>query len=221
MKNIIIIEGIIGAGKTTFSKILAEELEAIWLKEPDEENGNPYLARFYKDPKRWALTMQMHLLNVRYKMHLNAQFINQYNNKNVVLDRSYFGDTAFARLQLNNGSINNDEYNTYKLFFNNMTSLVLLPKMCIYLDTSPDVASKRINKRMELQTGRTCENAIDLSYLQMLQIEEVKVIDYLDKKGVEVIRIDWNDDYTMDQIREKIKDIIENKINNIIHHDLL
>jgi deoxyadenosine/deoxycytidine kinase len=152
--------------------------------------------------------MQLHLLNVRYRMHMNAQWHSMSNNNSVVLDRSYFGDTAFARLQVLNKSMTEDEYNTYSLAYHNMTSNVLLPNICIYLDIKPEISAKRINKRMEIQTGRKCEDVIDIKYLEMLEIEELKVVNVLEKQGVYVLRIDWNEDLNEEQIKEKIKNIV-------------
>lgn len=213
ISKVIIIEGIIGAGKTTFSNLLANELNGLWLREPDEKNGNPYLEKFYTNQSRWALTMQLHLLNMRYRMHLNAQWTHINMNKNVVIDRSYFGDTAFARLQLNNGSLTQDEFNTYTMCYHNMTSNVLLPQICIYLDIKPEIAAERIRKRMEIETGRTCENVIDIDYLKKLEIEEIHVIETLKKMGVYIIRLDWDIDRDPDQIIVIIKDIAD-KIKN-------
>jgi deoxyadenosine/deoxycytidine kinase len=207
--KVIIIEGIIGAGKTTFSKLLAEELDGIWLREPDEKKGNPYLDKFYKDTSRWAFTMQLHLLNMRYRMHLNAQWTNMNMDKNVVIDRSFYGDTAFARLQLKNGSLSTDEFETYAMCYQNMTSNVLLPQICIYLDIKPEIAAERIRKRMEIETGRICENVIDIGYLKQLEVEELQVIETLERQGVYVIRIEWNNDREEHDIKNKIKDIVK------------
>jgi len=202
--NVYIIEGIIGAGKTTFAKLLSEHLNCSWLQEPDEKNGNPYLSKFYKDPHRWALTMQLHLLNTRYRMHQHAQWTSLQMKTDVVIDRSYFGDTAFARLQLKNNTMTQDEYNTYVMSYHNMTSTVLLPQICIHLKTTPKVSNERIAKRMELQTGRKCESVIDSKYLEDLDIEENFIIEILEKQGVKVYRIDWNDEKTEEEIKKKI-----------------
>jgi len=198
--KVIRVEGIIGAGKTTFSEKLANSLDGIWLREPDEKDGNPYLERFYNDPNRWALTMQLHLLNTRYRMHQRAQWNVLQNGSNVILDRSYYGDTAFARLQLKNKTIDRDEYNTYSLAYKNMTSNVMFPNFCIHLQIDPEVSSYRIQKRMQSQTGRQCENVIDLKYLKNLQEEEAIVIDVLKQQGVQIISVDWNKDMTDDDI---------------------
>ena len=218
--KVFIIEGIIGAGKTTFAKLLSEHLNCEWLQEPDEKKGNPYLSLFYADQKRWALTMQMHLLNTRFRMHKHAQWKTMQTQENVVIDRSYFGDTAFARLQLKNGTLTQDEYNTYVTCYHNMTSSVLLPQICIHLITTPEVSNKRIAKRMEIQTGRKCESAIDLKYLEDLHKEETLMIDTLEKQGVKIIRLDWNEEKTEEEIKDSIKKICED-VNDYIIPDLL
>ena len=207
--NVIIIEGIIGTGKTTFAKILSDELKCEWLQEPDEKNGNPYLSKFYEDPKRWAFTMQLHLLNTRYRMHKFAQWNTLQSNKNVIIDRSYFGDTAFARLQLKNGTMTQDEFDSYSMCYHNMTSNVLLPQFCVHLIAKPNVCANRIQKRMEIQTGRKCENAIDLQYLIDLEKEEDNMINVLEKQGVTVLRIDWNNDKSKEEIRIYAKEVIQ------------
>ena len=203
--KVFIIEGIIGAGKTTFSRLLSEHLDCEWLQEPDEKNGNPYLKHFYNDQQRYAFTMQIHLLNTRFRMHKHAQWSSMQTGKNTIIDRSYFGDTAFARLQLKNGTMSEDEYNTYCMCYHNMTSNVLLPQICIHLVTTPEVSSERIRSRMEKQTGRKCESGIDLQYLHDLDKEENLMIDTLERQGVKIFKLEWNEEKTEDEIKDSIK----------------
>ena len=151
--------------------------------------------------------MQLHLLNARYRMHKHAQWTSLQCGKSVVIDRSYFGDTAFARLQLKNGTMTQDEYNTYVMCYHNMTSNVLLPQFCVHLITSPEVSANRINKRMEDQTGRKCESVIDLQYLQDLHNEEDNMISTLEKQGVHIIRLEWNATKSEEEITSVIKNI--------------
>lgn len=218
--KVVITEGIIGVGKTTFSEALSKYLDAQWMREPDEKAGNPYLARFYDNPKRWALTMQLHLLNTRYRMHMHAQWCTMQTQNNVVIDRSYFGDTAFANLQLQMGTLTQDEYDTYSLSYHNMTSHVLLPQVCIYLDVQPIVSQTRVQHRMEAQTGRKCETAIDLEYLINLQNHQDQVIRTLRNQGVHVIELDWNENKTLDEIHESAKKIAL-QINALPGHSFL
>ena len=205
--KVIVVEGIIGAGKTSFSKELAEKLggNTLYLQEPDEENNaNPYLKDFYEDQKRWAYTMQTHLLQERYKMHLYAQWHAMTTGGYAVLDRSYFGDTAFARLQLSTGTMTQREFDTYQSIYHAMTSSVLLPTVCVHLLVSPKVAQRRIQNRMEVQTGRKCENVIDLEYLQALTCEEQQTVDTLEKQGVRVLALRWDEDRSRQSDRSAV-----------------
>ena len=218
--RVFIIEGIIGAGKTTFAKYLADELGCQWLQEPDEKNGNSYLSKFYEDSNRWAFTMQLHLLNTRFRMHKHAQWTAMQSGNDVVIDRSYFGDTAFARLQVKNKVMTEDEYNTYALCYHNMTSSILLPQVCIHLITTPEVSSSRIENRMEIQTGRKCESVIDLKYLQDLSDEENIMIDVLEKQGVKIFRLDWDENKSIEDIKCSIEKLVQ-EINKYTVPDLL
>lgn len=195
--KVIIVEGIIGAGKSSFSRELAGLLgkDTLHLREPDEkDNANPYLSSFYNMPKRWAYTMQTHLLQARYKMHLHAQWHAMTTGNDAVLDRSYFGDTAFARLQLNMGDMSQREFETYEGIYHAMTASVLLPTVCVHLKVSPEVAKERIVRRMEDETGRRCEDVISLQYLRDLATEEDAVVEALSAQGVKILSLPWDED---------------------------
>ena len=216
MRNkVVIVEGLIGAGKSSFTDELAEVLgtNTLALMEPDEEGGaNPYLPSFYSDQRRWAFTMQVHLLQARFKMHLQAQWHVMNSQGDAVLDRSYFGDTAFARLQLSTGAMSEREFETYKSIYHGMTASVLLPNVCINLMVEPEVAATRIAKRMELRTGRRCESVIDLEYLKHLNREVNATVDTLSKQGVQVINVPWNEDRSLRADRLESISVIANRI---------
>jgi deoxyadenosine/deoxycytidine kinase len=212
-EKVIIVEGIIGAGKSSITRELGVALDknTLVLLEPDEKDSlNPYLSRFYEDPERWALTMQVHLLQTRYRMHLQAQWHAMNGYGYAILDRSYFGDTAFARLQLQNETMSQDEFNTYKSIYHAMTASVLLPNVCIRLLVSPKISLKRINKRKQIQTGRRCESVITLDYLQALDHEIQHMIDVLAKQGVTIIDVPWDEDRSSEESRSfAVKALVE------------
>ena len=70
--GVIIVEGNIGAGKSTFAQHLARALDGEYLPEP-ADGTNPYLEDYYRDPARWAFEMQMFLLTRRYRAQKYAQ----------------------------------------------------------------------------------------------------------------------------------------------------
>mgnify|MGYP001178665118 FL=1 len=213
--KVTIVEGIIGAGKSTFSKELSQALgeDTLLLLEPDEkDNANPYLSSFYENQSRWAFTMQVHLLQARYKMHLNAQWHSINGNGNAVLDRSYFGDTAFARLQIKNGSMSENEFETYRNIYHSMTSTVLLPNFCVHLMVNPIVAIDRIKARMEKETGRKCETTIDVGYLYNLYEENVNMINVLRNQGVNIIEVPWDQERDNKDSRAEIVEKVAQQI---------
>lgn len=192
--KVIVVEGLIGAGKTTFSLELAQALgdDTLVFKEPDEKGeANPYLADYYEDPGRWAFVMQIHLLQARFRIHKHAQW-HALNGGTAVIDRPYFGDTSFARLQLKLGHMSQREYDTYCGIYKAMTASVLLPSHAIWLQVDPEISARRIQSRMEEETGRKCEDAVDLGYLQGLHREIDHMLNVLDRRGVQLLQVDWN-----------------------------
>ena len=196
-KNVVIVEGIIGAGKSSLSRELGRALgsDTLILMEPDEAGGeNPYLSDFYGDPTRWAFVMQAHLLQARYRMHLHAQWHAMNGKGHAVLDRSYFGDTCFARLQVKSGAMFQREFETYRSLYHAMTATVLLPNVCVRLLVSPVIALDRVQRRMEQREGRRCESTISLQYLVDLDKEITHMVAVLRNLGVTVIDMPWDMD---------------------------
>lgn len=208
-KKVIIVEGLIGGGKTSLTRELGAAMQrrgdnTLVLFEPDEkENANPYLSMYYGDPKRWSLTMQVHLLGSRFAMHKHAQWHAMQGYGNSLLDRSYFGDTAFARLQLRMGLMSQDEFNTYTRLYHSMTASVLLPAVCARILVSPETCNRRIISRMQRETGRTCETAIDLDYLRNLDDEIGHMVSVLQAQGVTVLNVPWDEDRANPEDRQE------------------
>jgi deoxyadenosine/deoxycytidine kinase len=220
--TVCIVEGLIGAGKSSFTQELHEAVDgSMALMEPDEVNGqNPYLASFYGDMNRWAFTMQIHLLQARFRMHQHAQWVAMSGKGPVFLDRSYFGDTAFARLQLLQGTMTSDEYETYRSIYSAMTASVLLPNVCVLLEVSPEVAAERIDRRASERAGRRCEKVIDLEYLRHLDVEIRQMVDTLGSQGVEVVRIPYNEDRPSGSSRKAVVEKVSDLMRKIPTPDL-
>ena len=194
MGLVVIVEGLIGAGKSTLTQELGAALgsSTLVLMEPDEQgDANPYLADFYGDMDRWAFTMQVHLLGVRYRMQLMAQWHAMGGLGHAVCDRSYYGDTCFARMMRDTGQISAREFGTYQTLYQTMSAGVLLPSVCVRLHVDPAVAAGRIRKRAADRDGRKSELTIDLSYLRALDAEITSTVDVLRQQGVHVLDVDW------------------------------
>ena len=206
---VIIVEGLIGAGKSTFTAELGQALgsNTLVLMEPDEQdNANPYLADFYQDTPRWSFTMQVHLLGMRYRMQLAAQWHAMSGRGFAICDRSFYGDTCFARMMNKSGEIGDREFRTYRILYQAMTASVLLPAVCVRLEVSPDTAAERIRRRAEERTGRKCELSISLEYLRRLDEEINRTVDVLSDQGVQIITAPWDTD--MGSPEQRLSDIL-------------
>ena len=167
--NIILVEGVVGVGKTTLSRILSEELGFSLFEEPVVDN--PFLADFYKDPSRWSFATQIYFLTQRFKAMCQAGSM----GRDCILDRSILGDSIFARLLAEKeNKMTLQEYNTYLELVGSMQEFSPKPTALIYL-RSENIESilKKINKR-----GRDYELNVDLGYWKNLGEYYKEVFDY-------------------------------------------
>lgn len=162
MRPLIWVEGMIGAGKTTAVKYLAESLDLKPFYEPVEEN--PYLEDFYRDPKSWAFAMQIHILQMRAFTHHQAAYeCVMGQQKGAILDRGMLGDCVFAEANVLLGNIAPLEMATYRNLHDMFVCQVRPPAILLYLDVSVDTALRRIRSR-----HRECESGISRQYLSQL-----------------------------------------------------
>lgn len=151
----IAVDGPIGAGKTSLSQLLAEELGARLLLEVVEEN--PFLAPFYEDPERYAFSAQTFFLLSRYKQ---VQELTQGSlfSEHTVADYLFDKDFIFASLNLRG-----DEWNLYQSLYAQLRPRVVRPDLTVYLRAAPELLLSRIAKR-----GRPFERHIEAGYLRRL-----------------------------------------------------
>ena len=206
--KIVVIEGIIGAGKTTLAKRLGDDLGLAVMEEPVETN--PYLDVFYQDPPRYAFEMQMHLLFRRHAAQREASWRCANGAKGVVLDRSLPGDRVFCRLHRAAGNIGPLGWETYDHAFHIMTVDMLPPRIMVYLDTPPDDAIKRVRAR-----GRAVEGGVDLSYLKALSagyeelLAEIASGRHHWSMGMRVVRVPWHGEPWADGRLEEVVEMLE------------
>lgn len=216
--KVTIVCGLISSGKTTLSKELSIALgpNTLWQPEPDEKGGrNPYLADYYAEPARYSFTMQAHLLGLRFRQHLQAQWHAMNTDHHAVMDSSYFQDTCFARLQLTLGLMTQREFNTYTALYHAMTASVLLPNVCLRVLVSPETAIRRIESRMEKETGRRCESAVSLDYLRGLDQEIDHMMSVLRQQGVTILDVPWDPDRDSPETRQQAVEGLAARIQNL------
>src|SRR6266508_6429713 len=93
----IVVEGVIGVGKTSLARLLSERLKARLVLEEVEEN--PFLKDFYRDRDRYAFQTQMHFLFSRYQQQRSLRQTDLFSDK-LVADYLFQKDRIFASLNL-------------------------------------------------------------------------------------------------------------------------
>ena len=151
----IAVEGSIGVGKTSLSKILAAKLQCKLILEEFEDN--PFLSEFYKDSERYAFQTQLFFLLSRYKQQLEFQQIDIFT-KSIVSDYMFMKDRIFASLNLSEKEMNLYD-NVALILEKNMIN----PDLIIFLQSDTDRLMKNIKNR-----GRNYESNMDWNYIDAL-----------------------------------------------------
>ncbi len=153
--NFIAVEGPIGVGKTTLARKLAEALDTELILEQAEDN--PFLERFYQDPKSGALPTQLYFLFQRVRQLQEVRQSDMFAPVRVA-DYLIEKDRLFAR-----STLDADELRLYEQVYDNLTIDSPKPDLTIYLQAPVDVLLNRIRKR-----GRNIESPITKSYLERI-----------------------------------------------------
>ena len=150
----IAIEGNIGAGKTSLAKKISIDFNSKLILERFADN--PFLPKFYKDPDRYAFTLEMSFLAERYQQITDD--LSQLNifNDSIVSDYDIFKSLIFSKITLSE-----DEFALYRKLFFSMYKDILKPDLYIYLNQNIDRLKENIKKR-----GRDYEQNIDSKYLK-------------------------------------------------------
>ena len=149
----IVIDGIIGAGKSTVGRFISESLN-IPLFEELKDDGKDSLAQrmldlFYEDQTRWSAIIQVMFLNDRFKDLKRIEADGDF----AVLDRSIYGDEIFAKTIHERGQMTADEFEIYRDLLHNMLQHINPPQVLVYIDVTVDTAMARINKRARSTEG--------------------------------------------------------------------
>jgi deoxyguanosine kinase len=170
----IAVEGPIGVGKTSLAKRLAQTFNYdIVLEKPEE---NPFLERFYRNPKQHALSTQLFFLFQR------AQQLQELKQDDLfepvrVADFLIDKDRLFARQNLDP-----DEYALYDNVYQHLTLDAPVPDLVIYLQAPTHVLLSRINKR-----GIPAEQAIEAEYLDRLNAAYTEFFHYYNRSPLLIV----------------------------------
>lgn len=174
--NYVTVEGSIGAGKTTLVEKLSQDMnaEAIYERFAD----NPFLEKFYKNPKQYAFPLEITFLMDRYQ-----QLKSYLSTRNLFTDfvlGDYFIDKCLLFAKNN---LANDEYLLFKNVFDAVASNLPKPDLMIYLYTTPDKLLKQIAKR-----NRSFEKDITAEYLS--DIQEKYITYFKENQNIPILFID-------------------------------
>lgn len=151
----IVVEGPIGAGKTSLARVMGERSgSSVLLEDPD---ANPFLPGFYQDRARYALPAQLYFLFQRVKQ---VHALNQSDlfTSVTIADFMLEKDPLFARLTLSD-----DELTLYDQVYASLRPRAPTPDLVIYLQASPEILVERVRQR-----GVAYERGIPDEYLVRL-----------------------------------------------------
>lgn len=155
--NFITIEGNIGAGKTTLANKLAEKYNARLILEEFAEN--PFLAKFYENPKQYAFPVELFFMAERYKQLKELIHTQDMFQTLTISDYLFTKCLLFAKVNLSD-----EEYRLYQKLFEIIHQQLVQPELLIYLHAPVSRLQSNIKKR-----NRSYELSIPDDYLFSIQ----------------------------------------------------
>lgn len=199
--NYVVIEGNIGAGKTTLARKIADQFNARLILERFADN--PFLPKFYKEPEKYSFPLELSFLADRYKQ-LQEELVAQDLFKSfTVADYYFMKSLVFAA-----STLTGDEYNLYRQIFYIIYGSLPKPDIYVYLHLNPEKLLKNIDKR-----GRNYEKSISREYLKKIEesyfsffrqnpenrylVIDINEIDFVENEGhyIRIIDAIFYDDY--------------------------
>lgn len=177
MSKVVVIEGLIGVGKTTLCRLLQREWQARLVLEPAEDN--PFLAAFYADPEHYAFPAQMFYLATRFAQQRGLRQPDLFA-PTVVCDYLFQKDRIFAEQTLSG-----HELALYDRFAGLLDEAPVHPDFVVFLDADTDTILRRIQRR-----AISAEAAIPARYLDDLRSRYYRLWDGYKHAPVYVVRTD-------------------------------
>jgi deoxyguanosine kinase len=153
----LVIEGNIGAGKTTLATKLSEDFNAKLVLEQFADN--PFLPKFYADKERYSFPLELSFLADRYNQ-IKKEMLHPELFRSLLVADYYFTKSAIFA----GNTLQQDEYRLFRRLFNIVFESLPKPDLYVYLHVSVENLLKNIRKR-----GREYEQKIDPQYLEIIQ----------------------------------------------------
>jgi 2-amino-4-hydroxy-6-hydroxymethyldihydropteridine diphosphokinase len=179
--NYIAIEGNIGAGKTSLSTKISNDYNAKLVLERFADN--PFLPKFYKEPQRYAFTLEMSFLADRYQQISDDLSQLDLFKDFIVSDYDVFKSLIFSKITLPE-----DEFKLYRKLFYLMYKDIAKPDLYIYLYQNTERLQANIKKR-----GRDYEQEIEDDYLEKINAGYLEFLKSQTEINVKIIDISDRD----------------------------
>lgn len=208
MKNLyyIAIEGVIGVGKTSLAKLLADSLSAKLILEKFE--NNPFLEEFYREPERYAFQTQLFFLLERYKQQQDLKQVDIFH-KLLISDYMFEKDKLFANLNLGE-----KELGLYEKIETLLEKQVPSPDLVIYLQSDINNLMDNISNR-----ARPYEENISVEYLQSLRKIYNEFFFHYEKCPVLIINTNEIDFVKNEKDLEKLIKIVRQPISGTVYYN--
>ena len=193
----IVVEGPIGVGKTHLVKRLADSFSGTTLLEQPEHN--PFLEKFYLQPKQSALPTQLCFLMQRVKLSKTLEQDDLFSNIQIA-DFMVEKDRIFAQITLDD-----DELALYNMVYDNLTMQHRMPDLVVYLQAPLSVLKSRVSQR-----GIGYEQRIEDAYLQRLADSYADFFHYYDASPLLIVNAEQIDLVNSEQDYQNLLDQISN-----------
>lgn len=202
----IVIEGNIGAGKTSLAEILSRKFNTHLVLESFAENT--FLPQFYEHPDRYAFPLEMSFLAERYQQIRQEQELAREAGNILIGDYIFEKSLLFAQVTLKGA-----ELELFNRFYSLINSSLHRPDLIVYLHKTTSKLLQNISKR-----GRSYEQQISADYLD--NISKTYLNHLYNTKNQRIVIVDSDEiDFVNDpNDLKKIIELISRPLENMLHH---
>ncbi|GIV33304.1 MAG: hypothetical protein KatS3mg031_0839 [Chitinophagales bacterium] len=204
--NFIAIEGNIGSGKTSLACMLAEEYNAQLCLEKFEDN--PFLPRFYSNPRRYAFPLELFFMAERFQQMSKLQAGRDLFKDLLISDYCFAKSLLFAGINLGG-----DEYVLYRKLFDIIQRNLPRPELIIYLHNDVANLMIQIAKR-----GRPYERQIQEAYLEKIQLAYFQYFRSISWAAVLIVHVAQLNFTENKEHYRRIKDLLKHDYTPGIHY---
>lgn len=205
----LVIEGNIGAGKTSLASRLSDEMNARLVLEQFADN--PFLPKFYADKEKYSFPLELSFLADRYGQ-IKKEVLQPELFRSLIISDYYFTKSAIFAAN----TLQEDEYRLFRRLFNIVFETLPKPDLYVYLYLTVDNLLRNIRKR-----GREYEQQMEPAYLEKIQAGYFEYFRQVTQFPVLIIDTNQIDFVNRQEDYEKIKHLLfrqeyKNGINRLI-----